>query len=144
MRLARRTRFEEPAEDPAQPSLFPELPPPATHPACHPPDRIERRPDGPARDRRRLFSEDVARGGRVNEKVGRDDVDLRQRLLQHARDASDNVLFGWMRRRDSNDAYRLGVLPLARAGGRVGADRRRFAPRQRGADPVSRLPHCEE
>jgi hypothetical protein len=49
----------------------------------------------------------VARGGRVNERVGRDDVDLRQRLLKHARDASENVLFGWIFASDANEAYRL-------------------------------------
>jgi hypothetical protein len=107
MRLARRTRFEEPAEDPAQPSLFPELLPPARiQPAIRLTESNVARTVPPS-IAGVYFLKIVARGGRVNEKVGRDDVDLRQRLLQHARDASDNVLFGWMRAADPNDAYRL-------------------------------------
>jgi hypothetical protein len=107
MRLARRTRFEEPAEDPAQPSLFPELPPPVRiQPAIRLTESNVARtvPPGIAGV---YFLKIVARGGRLNERVGRDDVDLRQRLLQHARQASENVLFGWILAANSNEAYRL-------------------------------------
>src|SRR5262249_54727548 len=53
------------------------------------------------------FLKSVAPGGSVTERVGRDDVDLRQRLLRHARDCDENVLFGWMLAADPNEAYRL-------------------------------------
>jgi hypothetical protein len=107
MRLARRSSFEEAAEDPAQPSLFPELPPPVRiQPAIRLTESNVARtvPPGVAGV---YFLKVVARGGRVNERVGRDDVDLRQRLLKHAREASENVLFGWILASDANEAYRL-------------------------------------
>jgi hypothetical protein len=53
------------------------------------------------------FLKTVGERGRVDERVGRDDVDLRQRLLQHARERRENVLFGWMIAADANEAYRL-------------------------------------
>ena len=53
------------------------------------------------------FLKSVGPGGSVAERVGRDDVDLRQRLLQHAREGAPNVLFGWMLAADANEAYRL-------------------------------------
>ena len=107
MRPARRVRFEEPAEDPAQPPLFPELPPAVRiRPAIRLTEANVARtvPPGVAGV---YFVKTVARGGRVNERVGRDDIDLRQRLLGHAREAAENVLFGWMFAADPNEAYRL-------------------------------------
>jgi hypothetical protein len=53
------------------------------------------------------FLKRVGQKGRVDERVGRDDVDLRQRLLEHARAGDENVLFGWMIAADANEAYRL-------------------------------------
>jgi len=53
------------------------------------------------------FLKIVSPGGVVAERVGRDDVDLRQRLLQHAREKEENVLFGWMLAADADEAYRL-------------------------------------
>jgi hypothetical protein len=107
MRLARQRRFEEPAEDPAQSSLFPELPPPARiQPAIRLTESNVARtvPPGIAGV---YFLKRVGKGGRVAERVGRDDVDLRQRLLEHARQAPENVLFGWIFASDPNEAYRL-------------------------------------
>ena len=107
MRLARRSSIEEAAEDPTQPSLFPDLPPSVRiQPAIRLTESNVARtvPPGVAGV---YFLKVVARGGRVNERVGRDDVDLRQRLLKHARDASENVLFGWIFASDPNEAYRL-------------------------------------
>lgn len=107
MRLARRSSIDESAEDPAQPSLFPELPPPVRiQPAIRLTESNVARtvPPGIAGV---YFLKVVARGGKVNERVGRDDVDLRQRLLKHARDASENVLFGCILAADANEAYRL-------------------------------------
>ncbi len=106
MRAARKARLFEPLSESAQPSLFPELPPATRVQAAI-----------------RLTESNVARtvppgisgvyfvksvsGGRVSERVGRDDVDLRQRLLQLAREAGENVLFGWLRAENPHDAYRL-------------------------------------
>ncbi len=107
MRSARRARFEQPQPDPAQPSLFPEIPPAA---------RIQsavRLTEGnvartvPPGCAGVYFVKMVGPRGRVEERVGRDDVDLRQRLLELARGATENVLFGWMMADGPNDAYRL-------------------------------------
>jgi hypothetical protein len=107
MRLARGARFEERATDPAQSSLFPELPPPARiQPAIRLTESNVARTVPPGITGV-YFLKRVARGGRVSERVGRDDVDLRQRLLQHAREAAENVLFGWIFASDANEAYRL-------------------------------------
>ena len=106
MRLARRTR-ERPRPDPAQPSLFPGLPPaPRIQPAIRLTEANVARtvPPGVAGV---YFLKSVGPGGAVAERVGRDDVDLRQRLLLHARDRRENVLFGWMLAADADDAYRL-------------------------------------
>ena len=53
-----------------------------------------------------FFLKSVGAGGRVSERVGRDDVDLRQRLLQHAREGQLNVLFGRMLAGSSTAAAR--------------------------------------
>jgi hypothetical protein len=144
MRLARRTRFEEPAEDPAQPSLFPELPPPSRiQPAVRLTESNVARtvPPGVAGV---YFLKTVARGGRVNERVGRDDVDLRQRLLQHARAAGENVLFGWMFAFDANEAYRLECYLWHAQGGawaRIAGDAH---PTPAERIPFLGCPDCEE
>ena len=107
MRSARRVRFEDPLADPAQPSLFRELPPPTRiQPAIRLTEANVARSVPPSRAGV-YFLKSVGPAGRVRERVGRDDVDLRQRLLAHARAAGENVLFGWMLADDGNDAYRL-------------------------------------
>lgn len=93
--------------DAAQPSLFPDLPPtPRIQAALRLTEFNVARtvPPGVAGV---YFLKSVGHGGRVDERVGRDDLDLRQRLLQHARLAGENVLFGWMIAADANEAYRL-------------------------------------
>jgi hypothetical protein len=93
--------------DTGQPSLFPELPPPTrVQPAIRLTESNVARSVPPCRPGV-YFLKSVASGGRVRERVGRDDVDLRQRLLRHARDSGENVLFGWILADDANDAYRL-------------------------------------
>lgn len=104
---ARRTRFEEPFSDPAQPSLFPALPPaPRVQPAIRLTESNVARTVPPGRSGV-YFLKSVGARGEVRERVARDDVDLRQRLLQHARESPENVLFGWMLAGDANEAYRL-------------------------------------
>ena len=106
MRLARRA-WHAPEANPAQPSLFPDLPPaPRIQPAIRLTESNVARtvPPGQAGV---YFLKSVRPGGGVRERVGRDDVDLRQRLFQHAREAEKNVLFGWMLAEDANEAYRL-------------------------------------
>src|SRR5262249_19659942 len=106
MRLARRQR-EQLGADPAQPSLFPGLPPaPLVQPAIRLTEANVAR-TVPPRVSGVYFLKIVGPGGTVAERVGRDDIDLRQRLLQHAREGNENVLFGWMLAADANDAYRL-------------------------------------
>jgi hypothetical protein len=53
------------------------------------------------------FLKSVGADGQVAERVGRDDLDLRQRLLQYAREGKVNVLFGWILAEDANEAYQL-------------------------------------
>jgi hypothetical protein len=80
----------------------------------------------------------------VDERVGRDDVDLRQRLLQHARQQDENVLFGWMIAADANEAYRLECyLWHAQGGAWAGiAGDAHPAPAER--IPFLGCPDCEE
>ena len=54
-----------------------------------------------------FFLKSVGSDGKISERVGRDDVDLRQRLLQYARERRTNVLFGWILAEDPNEAYQL-------------------------------------
>lgn len=106
MRLARRQR-EQPQPDPAQPSLFPGLPrAPRIQAAIRLTEANVARtvPPGTAGV---YFLKSVGPGGIVVERVGRDDVDIRQRLLQHAREGIENILFGWMHAADANEAYQL-------------------------------------
>ena len=53
------------------------------------------------------FLKSLGPDGQVSERVGRDGVDLRQRLLQHAREGRPNVLFGGILAEDANEAYRF-------------------------------------
>jgi hypothetical protein len=106
MRLARR-QHEQPQPDPAQPSLFPGLPrAPRVQAAIRLTEANVARtvPPGTAGV---YFLKSVGPGGIVAERVGRDDVDIRQRLLQHAREGIENILFGWMHASDANEAYQL-------------------------------------
>ncbi len=91
-----------------------------------------------------FFVKSVAAGGRLEERVGRDDIDLRQRLLEYARHVDDNVLFGWMLAADANDAYRLECYLWHAQGGswaRFAGDAHPVA-----AEPVPFLacPDCEQ
>lgn len=107
MGLAGRTRQQPPPFDPAQLSLFPGLPPVArVQPAVRLTESIVARSVPPQRPGV-YFVKSVGPDGQVSERVGRDDVDLRQRLLQLARQRLPNVLFGWMLAEDANEAYQL-------------------------------------
>lgn len=107
MRLAGRARQQPPPFDPAQLSLFPGLPPSVRiQPAIRLTEQNVARNVPPGRPGV-FFVKSVGADGQVSERVGRDDVDLRQRLLQHARNAIPNVLFGWILADDANEAYRL-------------------------------------
>jgi hypothetical protein len=107
MRLARHNRHSRPQLDPAQPSLFPGLPPaPRIQAAIRLTESNVAR-TVPPHTAGVYFLKSVGLGGQVAERVGRDDVDLRQRLLEHARQGDPNVLFGWMLAADANEAYRL-------------------------------------
>jgi hypothetical protein len=107
MGLAGRTRQQPPPFDPAQLSLFPGLPPAArVQPAVRLTESAVARAVPPALPGV-FFLKSVGLDGQVAERVGRDDVDLRQRLLQLAREGLPNVLFGWILAEDANEAYRL-------------------------------------
>ena len=107
MRPARRPRYESREPDPAQPSLFPGLPPaPRIQPAIRLTEANVAR-TVPPRAAGVYFLKIVGPGGSVAERVGRDDVDLRQRLLQYAHEGRANVLFGWILAEDANESYQL-------------------------------------
>ena len=105
MRLAPRQPAPEP--DPGQLSLFPSLPScPRIQPALRLTEAIVARLIPPQRPGV-YYLKTVGALGRVSERVGRDDVDLRQRLLDHARAGAPNVLFGWMLAESAGEAYQL-------------------------------------
>jgi hypothetical protein len=107
MRPARLARYDPSIVETPQLSLFPNLPAPRrVAPATRLTEANVARTVPPGRPGV-YFVKSVGPGGRVSERVGRDDVDLRQRLLQHARECGGNVLFGWMLAQDPNEAYRL-------------------------------------
>jgi hypothetical protein len=107
MRLAGQPRIAPPPPSTAQLSLFPGFPPSVRiQPAIRLTEANVARTVPPGRPGV-FFLKSVASDGRVAERVGRDDVDIRQRLLQYARGAQPNVLFGWILAEDSNEAYRL-------------------------------------
>lgn len=106
MRVAGRARHE-PLPNPAQLSLFPGLPPSArVQPAIRLTEANVARTVPPGRPGV-FFLKSVGADGEIRERVGRDDVDLRQRLLQHAREGRVNVLFGWLLAESANEAYQL-------------------------------------
>ena len=107
MRPARRPRFESRESDPAQPSLFPDIPPAPRIQAAIRLTEANVARTVPPHCPGVYFLKIVGPQGSVAERVGRDDVDLRQRLLQHAREGNANVLFGWILAPDAHEAYRL-------------------------------------
>ena len=144
MRSARRARFEQPQSDPAQPSLFPGIPP-AT--------RIQsaiRLTEGnvartvPPGCAGVYFLKTVGPRGRVEERVGRDDVDLRQRLLELAGGAPENVLFGWMLADGPNEAYRLECYLWHAQGGAWGRVAGDAHPAPSEPIPFLGCPDCDE
>jgi hypothetical protein len=107
MRLAGQPRHEPPPSNAAQLSLFPGLPPSSRiQPAIRLTESNVARTVPPGRPGV-YFLKSVGSDGHVAERVGRDDVDLRQRLLQYAREGRSNVLFGWIFAEDANEAYQL-------------------------------------
>jgi len=107
MRLAGRPRYEPPPLNAAQLSLFPGIPPSSRiQPAIRLTESNVARTVPPGRPGV-YFLKSVGSDGQVAERVGRDDLDLRQRLLQHARVGRQNVLFGWILAEDANEAYQL-------------------------------------
>lgn len=90
------------------------------------------------------FLKSVGERGRVEERVGRDDLDLRQRLLQHARVAGENVLFGWMAAADANDAYRLECYLWHAQGGAWAGIAGDAHPTPAERIPFLGCPDCEE
>jgi hypothetical protein len=144
MRSARRARFEQPQDDPAQPSLFPEIAPAA---------RIQsaiRLTEGnvartvPPGSAGVYFLKTVGPRGRVEERVGRDDVDLRQRLLEIAGGATENVLFGWMLADSPNEAYRLECYLWHAQGGAWGGVFGEAHPVPAERIPFLGCPDCDE
>jgi len=107
MRLAGRPRHEPAPPNAAQLSLFPGLPPSTrVQPAVRLTESNVARTVPPGRPGV-YFLKSVGPDGMVSERVGRDDVDVRQRLLQYAREGHPNVLFGWILAEDANEAYTL-------------------------------------
>lgn len=107
MRLAGRPRHDPPPPNTAQLSLFPGLPPSVrVQTAIRLTEANVARTVPPGRAGV-FFLKSVGADGQIAERMGRDDVDLRQRLLQYAREGLPNVLFGWVLAEDANEAYRL-------------------------------------
>ena len=107
MGLAGRTRQQPPPFNPAQLSLFPSLAPTVRiQGAIRLTESNVARNVPPGRPGV-FFLKSVGPDGEVSERVGRDDLDLRQRLLQYAKQKLPNVLFGWLLAEDANEAYRL-------------------------------------
>ena len=144
MRVAGRPRHSAPPPNPAQLSLFPGLPPAMDiQPAIRLTEGNVARSVPPGHPGV-FFLKTVSTEGRVRERVGRDDVDLRQRLLQYAREGLPNVLFGWILARDANEAYQLECyLWHARGGAWAGID---GDAHPQPAEPIPFLgfPDCDE
>jgi hypothetical protein len=144
MRAARRRRFEELREIGAQPSLFPQLPvAPRIQSAIRLTEANVARTVPPGRPGV-FFVKSVGPGGRVSERVGRDDVDLRQRLLQCARDGGENVLFGWMLAENPHEAYRLECYLWHAQGGAWARIEGDAHPSPAERIPFLGCPDCEE
>ena len=86
----------------------------------------------------------VGSGGRVSERVGRDAVDLRQRLLRHAHEADGNVLFGWMLAEDADQAYCLECSLWHAEGGAWAGIEGDSHPQPARRIPFLGCPDCEE
>jgi hypothetical protein len=144
MRPARRPRFESREIDPAQPSLFPSLPPAPRIQAAIRLTEANVARTVPPHSPGVYFLKIVGPQGSVAERVGRDDVDLRQRLLQHAREGNLNVLFGWILAPDADAAYRLECYLWHAQGGAWARLERDAHPQP--AEPVPDLgcPDCDE
>jgi hypothetical protein len=144
MRAVRRIRAVEPVPESMQPSLFPYLPPaPRIQSAVRLTEANVARmvpPGCPGV----FFLKVVGPKGRVSERVGRDDVDLRQRLLQYAREAGANVLFGWMLAENPQDAYRLECYLWHAQGGAWAGISGDAHPSPAERIPFLGCPDCEE
>jgi hypothetical protein len=144
MRLARKARFAEPSSDPGQTSLFPGLPAaPRVQPAIRLTESNVAR-TVPPHQPGVFFLKSVGAGGRVRERVGRDDVDLRQRLLAYAREGEANVLFGWMRAENAHEAYRLECYLWHAQGGAWASIEGDAHPTPSEKIPFLGCPDCEE
>lgn len=144
MRPARRARHDPPSTETPQLSLFPLLPAPSRiAPAIRLTEANVSRTVPPRRPGV-FFVKSVGPGGRVAERVGRDDVDLRQRLLQQARESGGNVLFGWMLAADANEAYRLECYLWHAQGGAWGGIAGDAHPTPEERIPFLGCPDCEE
>ncbi len=107
MRLAGRSSRATPVFDAGQLLLFPALPASVRiQPAIRLTEGNVARAVPPGRPGV-FFLKVVGPEGQIAERVGRDDLDLRQRLLQYAREGRPNVLFGWILAEDANEAYTL-------------------------------------
>ena len=144
MRPARRPRFESREPDPAQPSLFPGLPPAPHIQAAIRLTEANVARTVPPRSPGVYFLKIVGPQGSVAERVGRDDVDLRQRLLQHAREGNLNVLFGWILALDAHEAYRLECYLWHAQGGAWASLECNAPPRPAEPTPVLGCPDCDE
>jgi hypothetical protein len=144
MRPARNSRLSEPSAAAAQPSLFPDLPPVVRVQAAIRLTEVNVARTVPPGIAGVYFVKSVETGGQIAERVGRDDVDLRQQLLQHARAAGENVLFGWMRAEDPNDAYRLECYLWHAQGGAWASIEGDAHPRSAERIPFLGCPDCEE
>ncbi|MGH9399316.1 MAG: hypothetical protein ACRD00_03035, partial [Thermoanaerobaculia bacterium] len=78
------------------------------------------------------------------ERVGRDGVDLRRRLLQHARDAGNSVLFCWMLAEDADEAYRLECCLWHAQGGAWAGIEGDAHPTPAERIPFLGCPNCDE
>jgi hypothetical protein len=144
MRLDRLARLKPPPPDPSQSLLFLDLPPAVRIQAAIRLTEANVARTVPPRCAGVFFVKKVIRGGRVDERVGRDDVDLRQRLLQLAREGGENVLFGWILAENPHDAYRLECYLWHAQGGawsRIGGDSH---PEPAERIPFLGCPDCDE
>jgi hypothetical protein len=144
MRLADRQRYEPPPPNAAQLSLFPGLPPSSRiQPAIRLTESNVARTVPPGRPGV-YFLKSVASDGQIAERVGRDDVDLRQRLLQYAREGRPNVLFGWILAEDANEAYQLECYLWHAHGGAWAGIEGDAHPAAAERIPFLGCPDCEE
>jgi len=130
--------------DPAQLTLFHALPlSPRIQPALRLTEANVARTVPPERPGV-YYLKTVGSGGRVCERVGRDDTDLRQRLLDHARAGEANVLYGWMLAESAGDAYQLECYLWHAQGGSWGGIAGDAHPAPEERIPFLGCPDCEE